>query len=246
MKKHLLILTLFVWSFAYWGYAQVTFQKAIGTNIGFDDGHSVKQTKDGGFIISGYAWTNSFSPSILSAYLVKTDWLGNLTWSKTFSFGGSTLTYGLDADQSDDGGYILIGWSGAGATGYFFLAKTNNAGDSLWTKYYWPNYNSGLGNASVNCVRQTPDHGYIVGGTSSISSDSIDDGYLMKTDSMGNVLWSKSYSGAHYNGVNTMTLTTDKGFIVAGNTNSFNAGSSDIYIVRIDSVGNTLWTRRYG
>jgi hypothetical protein len=238
MKKHMLILILLYCSAMQCSYAQVTFQKTIGTNLGYDYGNSVKQTYDGGFIISGSALTNLPS-AIRCAYLIKTDFYGNLVWSKVFGCTIFYVTYGIDAVQTHDGGYIMTAWGSS--AGHLILAKTNNAGDSLWCKYY-----KGMGPTRGYCVRQTPDHGYIVGGLTGDADTTFYSDFLMKMDSTGNILWSKSYGGAQSDQVNSLELTSDKGFILAGATNSFNAGSSDIYIVKTDSVGDTIWSRRYG
>ncbi len=96
------------------------------------------------------------------------------------------------------------------------------------------------------CVRQTSDSGYIItGGTFSYGNGS-NDVYLIKTDKYGNLLWSKNYGGPFWDIGIYVIQTSDGGYVVSGNTESFGAGLQDVYIVRTDQFGDTLWTKTFG
>jgi hypothetical protein len=200
---------------------------------------SVQQTTDGGYIVAGD--TRSFGAGGYDVYLIKTDSTGDTLWSRTY--GGSYNDYGFSVQQTTDGGYIVAGiTSSFGAGGYdVYLIKTDSLGDTLWTRTY-----GGSSNDDGSSVQQTTDGGYIVGGRTLSFGAGNFDVYLIKTDSIGDTLWTRTYGGSQHDDEWSVQQTTDGGYIVAGFTYSFGAGQGDVYLVKTDSLGDTLWTRTYG
>lgn len=217
--------------------AQITFQKTYGGS-GSDEGRSVQQTLDGGYILVGF--TTSFGAGNFDYYLLKTNAFGDTMWTKTY--GGPNWDYGFSVQQTPDSGYILTGHSDNTSIGLYtaHIIKTNSTGDTLWTKTFGgssPNY------ASSYTVQQTTDGGYIISGDISSS----DDVGLIKMDSLGNHLWTKSYGGPNLYDVSySMQQTSDGGFILSGFTSGFGAGYYDVYLIKTDNMGDTLWTKTYG
>ena len=72
------------------------------------------------------------------------------------------------------------------------------------------------------------------------------DAWLIKTDSLGNIQWAKTYGGEDYDFVYDMAETQDHGYFITGMTQSFGNGNADAWFIRIDSLGDTLWTKTYG
>ena len=98
----------------------------------------------------------------------------------------------------------------------------------------------------MRAVHQTSDSGYIlVAETLSFGAGQYDI-YLVKTDERGNILWSKTYGGGSSDYGYSVTQTTDGGYIVAGYTNSFGAGLSDVLLVKTDANGDISWAKTYG
>jgi len=199
-----------------------------GTSIEW--GYSVQQTSDGGYIVTG--GTTSFGNDE-QVYLIKTNASGDTLWTR--NYGGAVRDRGNSVQQTFDGGYIVVGNTNSFGSGYqVYLIKTDTDGDTLWTQTY-----GGVGSFGYS-VQQTSDSGYIVAG-----NDSSLDVYLIKTNASGDTLWSKTYGGTSIEWGYSVQQTSDTGFIVAGGTTSF--GNSDqVYLIKTNASGDTLWTRNYG
>jgi len=210
---------------------------------GDDFAHSVVQTSDGGYALAG--WTDSFGDGLFDDfYLIKTDSSGNTQWFKTY--GGPVEEQAYSVIQTGDGGYVLAGYTRSfGAGGHdFWLVKTDSAGSPLWNKTYGGAYYD-----EAYYAVQTSDGGYALAGTIYTFGGIYADesyGYLVKTDSLGNMEWSKTYGGTDYVAVHSVVQTNDSGFAVAGRTRYFGAGNSDAWLVKTDSLGNTQWRKTYG
>jgi hypothetical protein len=204
-----------------------------GMNL--DEGYSVQQTLDGGYIIVGY--TNSFGAGIYDFYLIKTDSTGDTLWTRTY--GGTNEYFGYSVQQTSDGGYIIVGY--IDFVWDVYLIKTNASGDTLWTRIY-----DGTNEYFGYSVQQTSDGGYIIAGGIYYIGPGVDDVYLIKTDSTGDTLWTRTYGGTGNDCGLSVQQTLDGGYIIVGYTNSFGAGNYDFYLIKTDSTGDTLWTRTYG
>ncbi|MFQ5906150.1 MAG: hypothetical protein ACE5JA_06210, partial [bacterium] len=197
-----------------------------------DEGWSVQQTSDRGYIVAGY--TGSFGAGYTDVCLFKTDSLGNVLWEKTY--GGESTEYGYSVDQTVDGGYVVAGHTRIGAGNYdFYLVKTDSLGNLLWERTY-----GGSENDRGYSVQQTSDGGYVIAGYTESFGAGSGDVYLVRTDSLGNVLWEKTYGGSRSDAVYDVQQTLDGGFILGGHTYSFTDPWGDVYLVKTDSLGNTV------
>lgn len=189
-------------------------------------GFEVQITNDGGYIIAG--GSSALGPS---GYIVKTDSLCNLEWEK--HYGGERI--GIQSIcHTDDGGYMAVGCSGLDRC--ILLLKINDTGDTLWTKKYkegsvpdWP-YNS---KASKMTIRPCPGNKYVI--SASIGDYNNADICLLKIDNQGNVLWEKILGGSNNEFVWSIEPTSDSGYIVIGCTESYGAGYSDIWLVKLET-----------
>ena len=266
---------------------QVTFQNGFG-NLTYDEaiGYSVIITDDSCYLYAGRVFP---APNLgYELMLTKTNSVGTILWKKLYGCGINEVAYKVK--KTSDGNLITAGISGITAGDFHsYILKTNLNGDTIWTRTYWENYDD----ERLNDVCESPDSGYVFVGN--IQSQFNNSGlYIFKTDSSGNLLWAKSYSGAHFGvsifnsgngyliagasvdsslnshilimktdfngdtiwtktlgGLNyespkSMYQTSDGGYVLTGTTSSFGFGLQDIFIVKIDSIGNLMWAKVYG
>ena len=198
-----------------------------------EQGYSVQQTTDGGYIIAGI--TFSFGEGFSDVYLVKTDFEGNMIWNSTF--GGSSDDRGWSVQQTSDGGYIIAGNTqsfGAGGQDVY-LIKTDSKGSMQW--------NSTFGGSDTDAgysVQQTTDGGYIIAGTTDSFGAGLEDVYLVKTDSEGNIIWNSTFGGPSGDEGHSVQQTSDGGYIIAGGTRSFGAGCWDVYLIKLAPEGTVI------
>jgi hypothetical protein len=230
----------------------------------------VQQTLDRGYIITG--WNGN------RLLLMKTDASGDTLWTRTY--GGNQSATGYFVRQTSDSGYIVVGeilWAkktgapGVGtiedrhervlqASGHrllnrrgqrlipggvpaqrdVYLIKTNASGDSLWSKSI-----GGTSDDFGECVHQTSDGGYIIVGRTASYGAGSDDVYLVKTNSAGDTLWTKTYGGISWDMGYSLDLTPDGGFILVGTTSSF-GDTSQLYLLKTDAQGNLRWAKTLG
>jgi len=213
-------------------------QKTFGGNE-YDAAYSIQQTGDGGYIAAGY--TTSFGAGDDDIYVLKLDSTGSFKWQKTFGGSSDDLAYSIQ--QTEDGGYIVAGWTySSGAGGYdAYVLKLDSDGIFQWQKTF-----GGTGEDKAHSIQQTTDDGYIVAGWTYSSGAGNGDVYVLKLDSDGNLEWEKPFGGSNEDGAYSIQQTTDRGYIVAGWTESFGAGNRDAYVIKLNSDGNLEWQKTFG
>ena len=216
--------------------SQTYFANTYGTS-GYERAESVRQTSDGGYIVTGSQGT----AGNYDIWLIKLDQNGDTTWTKTY--GGTDEDVAYDVKQTTDGGYILAGYTknyGPGAYAVY-LIKTKANGDTSWTKAY-----GGSSWDYGRAVTQTSDGGYAIVGETWSFSNGVYDIYVIKTDSLGDTVWTNNYGGANYDYGYSIEQTTDNGYIIGGHTENYGAQGFDMYLLKLSSTGIEEWGKVYG
>ena len=166
---------------------------------------------------------------------------GQATFQKTY--GGTSSEFGNAVQQTNDNGFIAVGSTrsfGAGSSDVF-LIKTDANGDTMWTKTF-----GGTNKDWGSSVQQTNDGGYIIGGKTGSFGAGSGDIYLIKTDSSGNTLWTKIFGTSEQEFCGSVIQTTDGGYCIAGSTGNVVGGNSDVYLIKTDTNGDSIWTKKFG
>ena len=214
--------------------------KTYGT-YHYDYASCVHQTSDGGYIIFGD--TDSFDPNFWDAWLIKTDSNGDTLWTKVL---GDNQFYFVESGLELPGGdYVFVGYTKttAGGPEDIWLVKTDSDGDTIWTKTF-----GGSERDVPSSINRTTDDGFIISGNTESFGEGNFDGWLIKTDSNGNLDWSKTYGSTERDIASDVKQTDDGGYIITGQTESYGHVNNynDAWLIKTDNNGDTLWTKTWG
>jgi hypothetical protein len=210
-------------------YGNKVWDKTFG-GTSYDFGYSVMQTTDSGYIIVGY--TYSSGAGAYDVWLIKTNEYGNELWNKTF--GVINYDIGYSVQQTNDGGYVVIGLTSSfnGGDTDVWLIKTDNNGIEIWNKTF-----GGSGYDISRSIRQTTDSGYIIIGYTTSFGVGMEDVWLIKTDEHGDEIFNRTYGGIETDQGLSICQTTDSGYITTGFTTSSGAGLADVWLIKTDEYG---------
>ena len=230
MKRVIILLVMIGIGNVVWAEGPpVEWEKTFGEVNSVERGRSVRQTTDGGYIITGSIYSPIDGTNVL---LIKTEPNGNSLWEKTFEEGS-----GYSVQQTTDGGYIIGGTGSSSA----LLIKSDSYGNKIWKKTF-----SGIYSVIGESVLQTLDGGYILLGWTDSFGAGLTDFWLIKTEPNGTEIWSKTYGGVDHEYGYSVQQTSDGGFIITGYTESYGAGGADMWLIKTDLDGNEIWNKTFG
>jgi len=212
-------------------HAQTTFERVYGGVAG-ELGFGVQQTTDGGYILSGASWSEGNGSGDIQ--LVRVDEEGDVLWTSTF--GTAALDFGYSVRQTTDGGFVVAGMFNGFENDTLTVIRTDANGSMIWEQQYPGSLGRDLGYA----VRQCTDGGFVVCGS---SGTSLDDAYVVRTDAAGTLLWSSTIDLGAGEMAMAIEQTTDGGFITLVQNSGVGNPDGELYLLRLSTLGDTLWTR---
>jgi len=216
----------------------IEWSRAVG-GTGRDYGHSVIETSDGGFAVTGK--TESYGPGPCGLFLMKFTSAGALEWARTI--GGTNEESGNSVVQTNDSGFLVAGYTWTFGAGWsnMLVVKFSSSGDFEWSRTIGgTDSDYGL---SVVCAN---DGGFVVAGYTRSFGSGGNDLFLVKLSSIGSLEWSRAVGGTDDEKGNSIALTSDDGFAVAGETKSFSPGYRGLFIVKFRPAGALEWSRVVG
>jgi hypothetical protein len=197
-------------------------------------------TPGGGLLVAGY--NASFGVGAKEVQAIKLSSNGNILWAKTY--GTLYEDFNSACKVASDGNYVLSG--AVDITGSYgirpTLIKLDTLGNIIWAKYY-----SGYIEDWGRDLIQTPDGGFLlVGDTESYGYGNSRDICIIKTNSVGNVVWAKAYGGIGEELVHCVVAAPDGKYIISGTTSSYGFGNRDAFMMKFDINGSVDWFHTYG
>ncbi|MBL0072752.1 MAG: hypothetical protein IPP34_13495 [Bacteroidetes bacterium] len=222
----------------YDSYGNLLWNKSFARH-GQAPGARVVQADDGGYFLVGNA--QSYSPGNSAALVIKTDSDGNFEWSKLMN--GTDNDYGYNGISDNKNGLIFIGdtrsYGNGSQDGYVCSVDSN--GVTNWCKFY-----GGTNIDNFESIQKSLNGGYnLCGATYSFGAGDRDI-YMIITDTIGNIIFSKTYGSSGWEFGRKAIVTEDGNILILGGTNVSGAGAMEIILMKVNAFGNILWSKTYG
>jgi len=222
-------------------------------------------TESGGYVLCGESRSSDGDLTVNNGeydlWMLEVDTIGIIKWQK--SIGGSEVDCGYKIINSKNGGYVICGSSEShtingvptGVKGYndYWILETDSIGNIIWQKFYGGTYQDAAWD-----IMYTNDGGLITCGSTGSQDGDVTgshggwDGWILKMDSIGNIIWKKCYGGSAWDTFHHIEKCEDGGYIVSGETASNdgdvsgNHGEYDVWLVKLDSLGNIESQKCFG
>ena len=248
----------------------ISWQKSYGFS-GSDDGISIIQTNDNGYLLTGVIDVSASggqgnSKANLAKrhaggdyWIIKLNALGDKQWSKYF--GGTFTDTPYDAIQTNDNGYIIVGSSDSNDVDIknnrgsydFWVIKISEIGVLVWEKSF-----GGTEVDEARAITKSNDGNYIIiGDTRSRDLDVSEnngaaDLWMIKISPAGNLIWEKTFGGTSFDSGRSISNTQDGGFVISGSSRSsdgdltINQGQNDAWVLKTNNQADLEWQKTIG
>ncbi len=247
----------------------ISWQKSYGFS-GADDGISIIQTNDSGYLLTGVLDVTASgglgnSKTFASKHAggdywaVKLNASGEKQWSKFY--GGTFTDTPYDVIQTNDNGYILVGSSDSNDVDIknskgsydFWVIKISEIGTLVWEKSF-----GGTEIDEARSITSSSDGNYIIVGDTRSNDLNVSqnngaaDLWVIKISPLGDIIWEKTFGGTSFDVARSVSKTQDNGYLISGSSRSNdgdvtnNNGQNDAWILKIDANANIEWQKTMG
>jgi hypothetical protein len=210
-----------------------------------EHGRAIRETADGGYILAGHV-KPAPNPVGTDFAVMRLAGDGTPAWQRRYGNPGNQDDKAYAVEQTADGGYIVAGEGvpGDGKNATLMVFKLDANGEIQLQKGYGE-YDWWEKRAGARAVQQTADGGYIVAGYREVP-DRGNDLWILKLNGDLTVDWQRRYGGTGGDMAWSIRQTAEGGYLVAGETWSWGAGSADAWVLKLDQTGEILWQKAYG
>ncbi len=205
-------------------------------NAGVDQGRQVRQTSDGGFVLTGF--TNGSGAGGYDGYVAKVTGQGDLLWERTYGGTGWDFLYSISI--CTDGGFIAAGETFSDGTGGgdAWVLKLDGSGAVQWNRTY------GYGQRDfARCVIALSGGNYMIAGAVTVNGDQ--DAWLVKLSNSGAMVWNSTQGGDSADYAASVIQASDGGYAAVGTTKSYNVHTEALHF-KVDQDGGLLWLKDWG
>ncbi|MEM6346602.1 MAG: caspase family protein [Bacteroidota bacterium] len=201
-----------------------------------DEARSIIQTKDGGFAVAGFSYSNSKGKSDI--WLLRLNAVGEILWDR--QYGGSGIEKAYSIQETDDEGFVIGGYQHYNETNRadMLVVRTDRNGKGIWRKVV-----RAPGNDVIESVLQTDEGQFLAAGWRYNESNGSLDGCLIHLSASGRVLKEHLLGGTGKDAFYDLIATQDGGYLLTGQSTSFSK-SSDLWIVKLDARLRQTWQKR--
>jgi hypothetical protein len=200
---------------------------------------AMSPSEEEGFGMAGLSQIDG--SGISNAWFAYADWQGNIIWSKIYDYSyQDKATSMLDLGKD---GFLISGYSQTSnlSKSTAWILKTDKQGKIEWKKEFETN----KGINALNRIIKSDANKFIAVGYTSAKGAGWQDGWVVKIDKNGELLWEKTFGGENKDVFNTIIRDTDN-YIITGTTNTPGKDASDGWVVKIDKNGELLWEKTFG
>ncbi len=200
------------------------------------------RTPDGGYLLVGATNYSHQNTSGEDVHVMRTDSSGTMIWER--SYGGEDFDRGYAVIAAADGSFVILGETrsfGAGGRD-LYLIKVDSEGNETWSRTF-----GGPETEQAGGLQQTLDGGYVLTGRTESYGAGGGDVFLVRTDQLGDPLWSQTYGGEQSDDGRAVHETREGDFLILAEIlhgeGVYTGQNPDIYLLKVDSAGNEIWSQ---
>ncbi|MGK5092187.1 hypothetical protein WDW89_09290 [Deltaproteobacteria bacterium TL4] len=217
---------------------KVLWEKTYGGK-GTDRVLSMTPTADKGYILAGSTLSQNAKKE--EAWIVRLDQDGNLLWEKSYGGNGEDIAYSII--QSRDHNFVFVGTTESNSQGRSdaWMVKLDSQGHLLWEKFF-----GGAARERAEHLIETHDGQIVFTGYTGSSGQGTNDLWVVKVDADGNKLWDPTFGGTERDEGHFILETHTQELLVLGHTYSKGNGKNDVWVIKLDALGNMIWETTLG